>query len=126
MVFGAVNQAPSSTRATRQLSFAMNQEKQVWTKKDLIRAVAAGSGLDRTDAETAINGFLYMIGELLKQGKQVELWRFGSFRVQERAARMGRNPATNTAMEIPARRVPVFRAASDLKARISRDPEEES
>ncbi len=104
----------------------MNEEKHLWTKKDIVKAVAAGSGLDRADTETVINGFLFMISEALQKGKQVDLWRFGSFRVQHRAARMGRNPATNTAMQIPARKAPVFRASRDLKEAVNRGMQEES
>ena len=102
---------------------AVNEEKQVWTKKDLIKAVAVGSGLDRADTKAVIDGFLYMISELLSQGKQVDLWRFGSFRVQQRAARMGRNPATREPIQIPARKVPAFRAARDLKEAVNRGME---
>ena len=91
-----------------------------------MKAVSAGSGLDRADTETVINGFLYMISEVLKQGKQVDLWRFGSFRVQHRAARMGRNPATNRAMQIPARVAPVFRPSRDLKEAVNRAMQGES
>ncbi len=51
----------------------------------------------------------------LKQGDKVQLIGFGNFEVRERAARKGRNPQTGNEIEIPASKVPAFKAGKALK-----------
>lgn len=51
----------------------------------------------------------------LKDGNKVDIYGFGKFEVKERAARSGRNPATKETIEIPASKVPGFKAAKALK-----------
>ena len=55
------------------------------------------------------------ITESLVQGEKVQLVGFGSFEVKARSARMGRNPHTKEPIEIPASRIPVFKAGKALK-----------
>ena len=55
------------------------------------------------------------IKEALKEGDKVQLIGFGTFETRERAARVGRNPATNEKINIPESTVPVFKAGKELK-----------
>lgn len=84
-------------------------------KTELINAVAEASGLTKKDAETAINAFTASVTDALKKGEKVQLVGFGTFEVRERAAKQGRNPRTGAAMEIPASKLPAFKAGKALK-----------
>ncbi|MBR2589433.1 MAG: HU family DNA-binding protein [Clostridia bacterium] len=84
-------------------------------KKDLIKAVADASALTSKDAEKAINAVTAAITDALKKGEKVQLVGFGTFEVRERAAKQGRNPRTGEAMQIPASKLPAFRAGQALK-----------
>ena len=63
-------------------------------KADLINALAAKNEISKKDAEKAVNAVLGLIEEALKNGEKVQIMGFGSFEVKERAARTGKNPAT--------------------------------
>ena len=76
-------------------------------KTELIAEVANKAGLSRKDAEKAL-------GAVVK-GDKVQLVGFGSFETKQREARTGRNPKTKETIEIPATRVPVFKAGKALK-----------
>ena len=84
-------------------------------KAELIAAVAEKAGLSKKDAEAAVNAALDAITAALQEGDKVQLVGFGSFEVKSRAARTGRNPKTKEAIEIPASKVPVFKAGKALK-----------
>src|SRR5437879_1967841 len=73
--------------------------------------------------EMMLNTLLEQVATTLAQGERIELRGFGSFTVRERAARTGRNPRTGAAVAVAARRVPVFKAAKELRQRIE-DPSE--
>ena len=74
-------------------------------KAELIAAVAAAAEISKKDAETAVSATLDAITAALKEGDKV----------QSRAARTGRNPRTKEVVEIPASKVPVFKAGKALK-----------
>ena len=84
-------------------------------KTELINAVAETSGLTKKDSETALNAILDAIQNAMKNRDKVQLVGFGSFEVKSRAARTGRNPRTKEVVEIPASKVPVFKAGKALK-----------
>ena len=84
-------------------------------KGDLIRAVAAGTGLSKADAGRAIDATTSAIAGELSGGGSVSLVGFGTFSVSHRAARMGRNPATGESIHINASNVPKFKAGKALK-----------
>ncbi|MCI9514189.1 MAG: HU family DNA-binding protein [Oscillospiraceae bacterium] len=84
-------------------------------KAELIAAVAEKAGLSKKDSEAAVTAALDAITAALEDGDKVQLVGFGSFEVKSRAARTGRNPKTKEAIEIPASKVPVFKAGKVLK-----------
>ena len=53
------------------------------------------------------------------EGGRVELRGFGAFSTREREARVGRNPRTGEAVEVPAKRVPYFKAGKDMRKRLN-------
>ena len=84
-------------------------------KADLIAEVAVKAGLSKKDSEKAVTAALDTITATLEAGEKVQLVGFGVFDVKERGVRMGRNPKTKEAIEIPASRVPQFKAGKALK-----------
>ena len=84
-------------------------------KTELIAEVANKAGLSRKDAEKALSAVVETITEAVVKGDKVQLVGFGSFETKQREARTGRNPKTKETIEIPATRVPVFKAGKALK-----------
>ena len=82
-------------------------------KSELINAMAAESGLTKTDSKKALDAFMAAITKALKAGDKVSLVGFGTF-VAERAARLGINPSTKQSITIPAKRVAKFKPGMEL------------
>ena len=89
-------------------------------KAELIAAVAAKTGDTKKAAEEAVNAFVEVVTNALKEGDKVQLVGFGSFEVRKRAARKGRNPQTKEEIKIPASKAPVFKAGKALKESLLR------
>ncbi len=89
------------------------------TKADIVEAIAQKEGMPKKDVGIVIDDFLEKIGELLSEGKHLEIRGFGTFKVKERKARMARNPRTGQQVPVPARRVPVFKVSKMLKDRVA-------
>ena len=84
-------------------------------KTELIAEVSKKTGMAKKDAEKAVNATMDAISEAMAAGDKVQLVGFGSFETKVREARMGRNPKTKEPIEIPAAKVPVFKAGKGLK-----------
>ncbi|MCW8877681.1 MAG: DNA-binding protein HU-beta [Kangiellaceae bacterium] len=84
-------------------------------KSELVDAIASGADISKASAGRALDAMLDSITETLRKGDQVALVGFGTFSVKDRAARTGRNPQTGKTIEIPAARVPGFKAGKGLK-----------
>jgi DNA-binding protein HU-beta len=84
-------------------------------KTDLINEVAVKTGMTKKDVEKVVNAFFSTIEGTLKEGNKVQLIGFGTFEVRNRQARKGRNPQTGEEINIPATRVPAFKAGKALK-----------
>ena len=89
-------------------------------KTELIAAAAEKAGMSKKDAERVLNAALDTITVTLAQGERVQLSGFGIFEVKEREARVGRNPRTKEAIEIPATRTPTFKASAALKETVGK------
>ena len=89
-------------------------------KNELINAVAERANLTKKDSELAVSAMIEAITDALCEGDKVQLVGFGSFEVKKREARVGRNPKTKEAIEIPATKVPVFKAGKLLKDNVAR------
>ena len=84
-------------------------------KTELIAVVAEKSGISKKDAERVVNAALETITAELKKGGKVQLSGFGIFELKARDARVGRNPHTREAIQIPATKVPTFKPSKVLK-----------
>ena len=84
-------------------------------KAELVAAVAEKTALSKKDSEKAVNAAFEAITAALVGGDKVQLVGFGAFEGKERNARVGRNPKTKEEIQIPASRVPVFKAGKALK-----------
>jgi DNA-binding protein HU-beta len=85
-------------------------------KQELVDALASKLGMGKQDAEKVLHGFVDVITESLRGGQEVNISGFGSFVVTNRAARMGVNPQNpEQKIQIPAVKVPKFRAGKGLK-----------
>ena len=84
-------------------------------KSELIDAIAESADLSKASAGRALDAMTSSITNALKGGDQVTLIGFGTFSVKDRAARTGRNPQTGAEIQIPASRVPGFKAGKALR-----------
>lgn len=84
-------------------------------KTELIATAAENSGMTKKDTERVLNAAIDAITAALVKGDKVQLSGFGIFETKNREARIGRNPHTKEAIEIPATRVPAFKASKALK-----------
>jgi DNA-binding protein HU-beta len=84
-------------------------------KADIINNVHEALGITKSDAEKAVETMLTSIVETLVAGQEVSIAGLGIFSAKMRNARTARNPRTGEAIEVPAMRVPKFRAAKALK-----------
>ena len=89
-------------------------------KTELVAAVAAKTGLSKKDAERAVAATIDSITESLVKGDKVQVSGFGIFEVKTREARVGRNPRTKETIQIPATRLPQFKASKTLKDAVAK------
>ena len=89
------------------------------TKNELITRVANEADVTKAAAERVIDSLVGTITDTLKSGGEVELRGIGKFSVADRAAKIGRNPATGQEITIPARKAPAFKVSSTLKAALN-------
>ena len=87
-------------------------------KTDLIEEVAK-TAKSKKEAAAAVEAMFNNITAALKKGEAVTLVGFGTFKVQERKARTGRNPQTGKPIEIKAKKVPRFVPGKALKEAVS-------
>ena len=84
-------------------------------KTELIAKVAESTGTTKKEAEKAVAATFDTICAALAAGDKVQLVGFGTFEVKERAARVGRKPSTGETIEIPAKKIPTFKAGKGFK-----------
>ena len=88
-------------------------------KDDLISKVASSIGVSKSEAAKSVDAVFSSITNSLKGGNEVRLVGFGTFLITNRAATTGRNPRTGESIEIPAKKVPKFRAGKALKETVN-------
>ena len=89
-------------------------------KTDLIAAVAEQSGLSKKDAEKALSATLDTIVNAVAEGDKIQLTGFGTFEQRQRNARTGCDPRTGNTIEIPASKVPAFKAGKAFKDAVNK------
>lgn len=85
------------------------------TKQELIEKVAMNVDISKKKAGDVVNSVFDNIKLSLEKGDKITMVGFGTFSVAKRAARMGLNPATGEKIQIPATKVPKFKAGKKLK-----------
>lgn len=89
------------------------------TRSDLVEALAARFGqLTHRDAEFAVKAILDAMGDALVKGHRIEIRGFGSFSVNHRSPRIGRNPRSGESVMIPEKRVPHFKPGKALREQV--------
>lgn len=84
-------------------------------KAELIEAVAKSTKNSKASVEETLNALMAAVQSSLAKGDNVQLIGFGTFAVEQRAARVGRNPATGKELKIPAKKVVKFKVGSKMK-----------
>jgi DNA-binding protein HU-beta len=88
-------------------------------KSELIDAIAKSTKKTKSSIEDTLNALTVAIQSSLTKGNNVQLIGFGTFAVEARAARIGRNPATGKELKIPAKKVLKFKVGSKLKEAVA-------
>lgn len=89
------------------------------TRSDLVEALADRFGqLTHRDAEFAVKAILDAMGDALVKGHRIEIRGFGSFSVNRRSPRIGRNPRSGESVMIPEKRVPHFKPGKALREQV--------
>ncbi|MGA1029071.1 MAG: HU family DNA-binding protein [Flavobacteriaceae bacterium] len=81
------------------------------TKADIVSNISEDLGIDKADAQAAVEKFMKEVKSALERGENVYLRGFGSFIIKTRAAKTGRNISKNVAVQIPAHNIPSFKPA---------------
>lgn len=90
------------------------------TRSDLIAVLSSRfPSLMAKDAEVAVTEILDAIGAALAQGDRVEIRGFGSFGLNYRPPRTGRNPKSGESVSVPAKYVPHFKAGKEMRERVA-------
>ncbi len=91
------------------------------TKSELVELIANKQDqITRREAEVVVNTIFSAIGDALTRKERVELRGFGSFYTKQRNARIGRNPKTGAAVQVPAKVVPQFKPGKGLRERVDK------
>ena len=88
-------------------------------KAELVEKIAADAELSKASADRVLSSVIDNIIKAVTKGGVVQLIGFGTFAVEQRAARIGRNPATGKELKIPAKRVTKFKVGSKLKEAVA-------
>lgn len=112
------SRAKTSFIATNFPNFPNNQEVAV-NKGELVEAMAERSGLDKRQAESALNAFVNTVMDAAKGGDKVAILGFGSFNPTARGARTGRNPQTGAPVKIAASKGVRFAPGAAFKSALN-------
>ena len=89
------------------------------TKTELAATVAEKAKITKKQADLVLNTTFDAIKQALVEGDKVQIIGFGTFEIRNRAARKGRNPQTNEEIDIPASKLPSFKAGKALKEAVN-------
>lgn len=87
-------------------------------KAELVEAMVKITGSTKSETEKNLDAFVDVVSQNISKGDGIKLVGFGTFTVSDRKARTGRNPQTGAEIQIPARKVPVFRPGKELKTAV--------
>ena len=84
-------------------------------KTQFVEAIALDANMTQVEARKAVEAMIRAAVRTLREGERLTLTGLGTFSVQHKSERMGRNPRTGAAVRIPARKVIKFRPTVDLE-----------
>ena len=87
----------------------------VVTKADLVEKVSVMTGFTKTETAVICESLLNAIKEVMTQGHDIEIRRFGTFKLKKRKPRIARNPRTGEPVPIEDRIIPVFKPSRAFK-----------
>ena len=85
------------------------------TKADIVDIIATATGLTKVETEAVVDGFIQTVIDSMRQGKNIEIRGFGSFKVKKRKGRVARNPRTGEQVMVDEHFVPIFKVSKELK-----------
>lgn len=88
------------------------------TKKDIVMKVSNDTNVAQIDVKKVVQKTLDAVVESLEKGETVELRNFGVFKVKSRRGRIGRNPRTGEEVQVPEKKVVVFKPGLILKHKV--------
>lgn len=95
------------------------------TRSDLVEELAARfDQITQRDAEFAVKSILEAMNDALARGHRIEIRGFGSFSVNYRPPRMGRNPRSGESVAIPEKKVPHFKPGKALRLAVDQRTDE--
>lgn len=91
------------------------------TRSELIASLAdKNRRLTQADVDLIVKTILDEMGHCLARGDRIEIRGFGSFEINQRNARIGRNPRTGEKVSVPVKNVPHFKSGKDLRERVDK------
>lgn len=84
-------------------------------KAQLVEAIALDANISKVDARKAVDSIIRMTVQALREEERLTLTGLGTFSVQHKPARMGRNPRTGAPVKIPPRKAVKFRPTVELE-----------
>ena len=96
------------------------------TKADIVKNISDQTGVDKTDVQMIAEKFMEEIKNSLENNNNVYLRGFGSFRIRQRNARVGRNPKSGQKVDVPSKKVPFFKAGKELRELVDEREAEEA
>jgi DNA-binding protein HU-beta len=85
------------------------------TKADIVDVIASATGLTKVETEAVVDGFITTVINAMKEGKNIEIRGFGSFKVKKRKGRVARNPRTGQQVMVGEHFVPTFKVSKEMK-----------
>ncbi len=96
------------------------EEKLIVSKKDFVSLYKEkGTFKTKVEAETNLNAFMDLVGELLTSGKEVNFTGWGKFKIVQREERKGRNPQTGEEITISAKKLIKFKSGKKLDEKVN-------
>ena len=85
------------------------------TKADIVDVIASATGLTKVETEAVVDGFITTVIGAMKDGRNIEIRGFGSFKVKKRKGRVARNPRTGAQVMVAESFAPTFKVSKEMK-----------
>jgi DNA-binding protein HU-beta len=96
------------------------------TKADIVDVIASATGLTKVETEAVVDGFITTVINAMKDGKNIEIRGFGSFKVKKRKGRVARNPRTGQQVMVGEHFVPTFKVSKEMKQLVNENLKKEN